>query len=98
MQAAKVTHPKRMPANPEVIPNKHAHGKHATSERARPGDRGFDPHKYSTGLSRDQICVRPCCQSATAPCARALPSSLSYSHDEKFARITWEQVLTSPHV
>jgi hypothetical protein len=68
-----------------------------TTERPRRGDLSSGPHTHSSRSSRDQNCVRPCCQSSTTPYARALPSSFFSSHDEKHARIAREQIPTSRH-
>lgn len=72
-----------------IIPSKPTHSTQArqpTSEQAWSGDRDSGPHTHSSRSSRDQNCVRLCCQSSAAPCARALPSSCFYSHDENYVR------------
>lgn len=78
-----------------IIPSKPTTVPMPTSERARPGDRGSDPHTHSARSSRDQNCVRRCCQPFTTPCARALPSSKVNSHDENCTRFALEQKPTS---
>jgi hypothetical protein len=84
MQQAKVTHRKLLPANPELTPSMPP-----VSER----DAATMPPAHTrTALAR--LGIKIACDLAaspsTAPCARALPSSLFYSHDEKCARIAME--------
>lgn len=72
-----------------IIPSKPTHStqaRHPTSEQAWSGDRDSGPHTHSSRPSRDQNCVRLCCQFSAAPCACALPSSTFYSHDEIYVR------------
>jgi hypothetical protein len=69
------THRKLVPANPnDAAASSQASPSSApmpTSERARPGDRRSGPHTHSSSSSRDQNCVRPCCQSLHCPmCSR----------------------------
>jgi hypothetical protein len=62
------TNPNKAAASSQASP--HAAPK-PTTERARRGDLSSGPHTHSSRSSRDQNCVRPCCESSTTPmCSR----------------------------